>query len=250
MKIRYLSDIHLEFWPAPDELPSVGEDLIVLAGDICTSTHGIAWAQRTFTDVPVVYVMGNHEYYGSDYNRLLGEARAMCARGNVHLLENASLDLNGFRILGCTLWTDFNLFGAERRSEALQEARYSMADYTYIRANGFCVWPAFTADRCHESRSWLMAQMEAADRPLIVATHHAPVYDTVNPNFDGDFSNTNFHNHWPELFRPPVKLWIHGHNHWCHQKAVNGIPVVTNQRGYPDESLSAFKWDRVVEVLP
>jgi hypothetical protein len=251
MKIRYFSDIHLEFWPSPKELPFIGEDLVVLAGDIGVGKKGIVWAQRMFPDRPVVYVMGNHEFYGFDHGQLLAECRAMCAGSNVHLLENDSIDIGDFRVLGCTLWTDFLLFGEDRFDEGLGIARDYMSDYQWIRTGGFQIWPGFTADRCHESRQWLEDQLANSDRPVVVVSHHAPVIDTVNPRFLGQFSNVCFHNHWPEIFRPPMKLWIHGHHHWCDEKSVNGISVVTNQRGYPTEGgLPGFDWDRVVEVLP
>lgn len=251
MKIRYLSDLHLE-WEAPpaDFRPSVGEDLVVLAGDIHVDRAGIEWALKTFTDVPVLYVLGNHEFYGSDFGRVLGDARAMCAGTNVHLLENDAIDIGGIRFLGCTLWTDFALCGAETIAEAMREAKRNMADYMLVRTNGFTLWPGFTADRCAESKAWLSAQIDASPLPVVVVTHHAPTYDTFNGNFERDLMSANFHNDWPEMVRPPVKLWIHGHHHWCITHVHNGIPIVSNQRGYPYEGVPGFEWDRLVEVLP
>ena len=61
MKIRVLSDLHLEFedW-AP---PAVQADVVVLAGDIHGGTKGLAWAREEFPHTPIVYVPGNHEYF-------------------------------------------------------------------------------------------------------------------------------------------------------------------------------------------
>lgn len=64
MKVRVLSDLHLEFTQyQPDTLPSFGEDLVVLAGDIGEAERSIEWARRVIPDRPVVYVLGNHEFY-------------------------------------------------------------------------------------------------------------------------------------------------------------------------------------------
>lgn len=76
MRIRILSDIHIEFEPyRPSEVEA---DLVILAGDIGVGLDGIRWAQRHFPDLPVVYIAGNHEYYGHslpDY--LIGRTRVV-----------------------------------------------------------------------------------------------------------------------------------------------------------------------------
>lgn len=41
MKVRYLSDLHLEVHPSPADLAAGDEDLIVLAGDISSGVDGI-----------------------------------------------------------------------------------------------------------------------------------------------------------------------------------------------------------------
>lgn len=138
----------------------------------------------------------------------------------------------------------------ENKGTCVAEALDLMANYTSIKTHGVPLWPGFTAERCAESRAWLEDHIRSASQPLVIVTHHAPVLATFNPRFEGDISDASFHNHWPELFRPPVAIWIHGLNHWCHEKAVNDIPVVTNQRGYPGENVPNFSWDRMIEVLP
>ncbi len=64
MKIRYLSDLHVEFTGyMPSWIPPIGEDMVVLAGDIGVGVKGIEWAQQAFRDRTVLYVLGNHEFY-------------------------------------------------------------------------------------------------------------------------------------------------------------------------------------------
>ncbi|MBV8629118.1 MAG: metallophosphoesterase family protein, partial [Paraburkholderia sp.] len=70
MKIRVLSDLHLES-EEPELIPHAGADLVVLAGDIHNHAAGLRWAAETFDDeVPVVYVPGNHEYYDGEFGAL------------------------------------------------------------------------------------------------------------------------------------------------------------------------------------
>ncbi len=61
MKIHLMSDVHLEFDPSFTP-PYVDADITVLAGDIGYGIEGIEWAKKRFSR-PVVYVLGNHEYY-------------------------------------------------------------------------------------------------------------------------------------------------------------------------------------------
>jgi predicted phosphodiesterase len=61
-KLHILSDLHQEF--SSFQPPSTDADIIILAGDIWKGNKGVYWARDTFPDKPIVYVMGNHEFYG------------------------------------------------------------------------------------------------------------------------------------------------------------------------------------------
>jgi predicted phosphodiesterase len=85
MRIRVLSDLHLEFrnWHPPQ----VEADVVVLAGDIQVGAGGPHWARREFPDTPIIYVPGNHEYYGGKLQDVLAALRAEGERSWVHMLE-------------------------------------------------------------------------------------------------------------------------------------------------------------------
>ena len=250
MKIRVLSDLHLEFTDyIPADLPSSGEDLVILAGDIGIGTKGIEWAKAAIPDRQVIYVLGNHEFYKHDWDRLLVDAHAAAAGSNVTVLENEAVEIAGLRILGCSLWTDFRAMGRDSVSVAADIAQEQMVDYRLIRRNHRRdkLRPAHTMQRCLESRKWLETQIADADRPLLVVTHHAPTLRTLDPRFLLQLSNAAFHNDFDDLVRPPVRAWIHGHTHHSCQEDVGGIPVISNQLGYPGEE-TQFSWNFVVEV--
>jgi hypothetical protein len=250
MKIRVLSDLHLEFTRyEPKSLPSVGEDLVVLAGDIGVGTRGVEWAKAAFPDRPVVYVLGNHEFYGEDWTRLIVKARAAVSGSNVHLLENERFDLGPLRVLGCSLWTDFKAMGEAAAGAAMYLALEQMTDYRTIRKQQYKrrLRPFDTISRCLDSRRWLEQEIAAADRPVLVVTHHAPTTAVINPQEDPALTAA-FHNRFEELIRPPVRAWIHGHTHYTVQTMVNGISLVSNQRGYPDEGCG-FDWDYCINLV-
>ena len=133
MKIRILSDLHLEFqhWSPP----KADADIIVLAGDIDVGIRGIEWARRSFPSTPVVYVPGNHEFYGRHMWDLMEELLEEGKRFGVDVLDGRDLSIGGVRFLGATLWTDFALQGSDRGStdRAMDDAQYGMNDFRLIR---------------------------------------------------------------------------------------------------------------------
>ena len=76
MSLHIFSDLHLEF--APLEPPDIGADVVILAGDIHVQTLGVGWAVETFRR-PVIYVPGNHEYYGGHFKNTLTKMKERAA---------------------------------------------------------------------------------------------------------------------------------------------------------------------------
>ncbi len=120
IRVQIFSDLHLEFGPA--DLATTDAEVIILAGDIAPGLAGLETAHSIFSGRPVVYVAGNHEYYGQALPQLTDDLKAAARGTHVHFLENQELILQGVRFLGATLWTDFGLFG-----ETLREAATDVA---------------------------------------------------------------------------------------------------------------------------
>lgn len=109
MRIRVMSDLHQEF--GFTDLSFEGADVVILAGDINFGTKGIEWIKSTITDVPVIYVLGNHEYYKGSYSKTLNAIRQSASDTNVYVLENKAVVIDDVTFHGATLWTDFALLG-------------------------------------------------------------------------------------------------------------------------------------------
>lgn len=256
MKLHILSDLHLEFdrdqpWQPVRDLDF---DVLVLAGDICVHTHGLDWAIRNYPDKPVIYVIGNHEYYGAELHGLHREimARAASARSegfDVHVLDNEAIEIGGERFLGSTLWTDYQLFG--RGSEmgfAMNEARRYMNDHTVIRCAPLPHFtPAQALDLHILARSWLTHEL---NKPFagktVVVTHHLPSRRSVAPRFAHQVLSAAFASDLDRLVEQ-ADLWIHGHTHDNFDYRLGKCRVVCNPRGYPGEN-HAFRADWVVVV--
>lgn len=249
MRIRIYSDLHLEFDRFDAAFMQRGtEELVVLAGDIDVGIAGVHWAAKTFDHVPVAYVLGNHEYYHHEWDTLVDQCREAARGTNVHVLERDALDIGGIRVLGCTLWTDFALFGAEHRLRAEEWAERAVHDFKVIRhIDGSRLAAETTVNAFTESAQWLEQQINASDRPLLVVTHHAPTERTIDPSFVGRLSSAAFHSDLDRLLRPPVRMWVHGHTHYNTHALVKRVNVVTNQWGYPAEGVTGFRKDGLFE---
>lgn len=229
MKLLVYSDLHQEF--APFIPPKVEADVVVLAGDIHTKARGIQWANETF-DGQVVYVCGNHEFYGGHIDRTLQKMRG-AAGPRVRLLENETWVWNGTRFLGATTWTDFSSTGSPAVGMRVAAAR--MNDFQMIRADRCYrrLRPIDLMSRNATSRAWLARVLDTPfDGRTVVITHHAPVMSVI----DGprDHLTAAYTNHWPDLVEK-ADLWVFGHTHRAVDMRLGRCRIVSNPRGYPGE---------------
>jgi len=250
MKIRVLSDLHLEFFDWVP--PHVESDVVVLAGDIHSGVLGVEWARRQFPSTPVIYVPGNHEFYGGRLQDMLPALRSEARRFGVHLLDGDELVLEGARFLGATLWTDFALYGSARATidRALADANHFMNDFRMIRHGGGLFRPEHARDIHLGQVNWLAETLaKPFDGLTVVATHYLPHRQSIHPKYEQDQLNPCFASDLDHLVRAPVGLWIHGHTHESCDYVVNGTRVVCNPRGYlPMEPNRAFDSTWVVEL--
>lgn len=257
MNLWVLSDLHLDVnRRRPLELPDPrpAHDAVVMAGDLCQGIgEGLRFiAGEGLNAKPVLYVAGNHEFYGRDRHAELRDGRnAAAAVGNVHLLERDSITLGGIEFLGCTLWTDYLYAGIGEQARAMQWAAQRLNDHRLI-ANGPGVWlPRHCLDEHRLSRSWLAVRLaRKSPRVKVVITHHAPSRRSVEPRYQADLLTAAFASDLDELVGRAT-LWVHGHLHAPADYELNGCRVVANPRGYAGIGEDkAFNPKRVVAVRP
>lgn len=249
MRIRILSDLHVDLGTVV--LPRVEADITVLAGDVRPGKSALAWVLGNFPEKPVVYVLGNHEFYGRAVPKLIDDFRRMSAGTKIHVLENDCLYIDGFRILGCTLWTDFSLFGDP--GIAGRVAASVMNDYRRIRVS-----PEFrrlkgrdTAIFHARSLRWLQNQLDStAEHPTIIVTHHAPSSRSLDPEEAQEPISAAYASNLDELVAASrARLWIHGHIHRPTNYRIGETRVISNPRGYPFGAIAhSFDPGLVVEL--
>ena len=248
MRLHLLADLHLEFGGI--DIPTTDADVVVLAGDVDIGARGLKWIRSRFPDQQVVYVLGNHECYRQNLTDLTASLKRETEGSHVYFLENSSVELGGFTFLGCTLWTDFALRGNPQRDMFNAETRIN--DYRIIRfgTDDRVLRALDTVRLHHESISWLKTEL-ARHNPArtIVVTHHAPSPLSEAPGYAGGLLSPSFVSDLgPLIERSGIPLWIHGHTHYNVDYRLGATRIVSNQRGYPSESIARFNPGLVINI--
>jgi predicted phosphodiesterase len=273
VNIQLLSDLHLEsnhaFMPSPAE----GADVLVLAGDIGSYQTESALSAAGDNDfglqrfsplhgwpTPVLFVPGNHEYDGLDFDEAHARLQETCARLGITWLEREVLHLGGVRFVGTTLWTDFDALGplagqplpdpesakfpAHFHHPNSQYTRQLKARDKAFRAANYYLRKTMTtrqrepwlADGMREQalqcQDWLSHALSTPfDGSTVVVTHFAPSLHSADPRYGRVPGTAGFCNALDHLL-PHAQLWLHGHLHCPSDYTHNGCRVVANPLGY------------------
>lgn len=204
-KLHLISDIHLE--TGPYEIPAdLKYDILVAAGDISNSVEqSVPWLAAI--GKPVVFVLGNHEYWGpADLDGAVTKAKLLAKGTQVRVLERdaAFVEIEGYataRFLGATLFTNFGNLAESLVRESIRgsndfhqikAARYAEGPLRarverLCRRHGFYVpkpgqWHPVIAFLEHQaSIMWLEEQLKQPyhDGPTICVSHHSPSFQSL-----------------------------------------------------------------------
>lgn len=246
MKIAYISDLHNEFLretglPVPDIKLNEPVDVLVLAGDIDVQEYGAHYAvrQSELLGLPVIYVLGNHEFYQSDSLSVKDKVESLTRNTDVHFLDGDSVIINDVMFIGATLWTDFMLFGEAKHHLTISHASFNMTDYAEIRLPDKPFSPRLTVRDTllwHKLEKQFIEQalMMPAAKSIVVVTHHAPSLRCLPGHEQSDLISAAYasrldsliENHQPDA-------WIYGHVHGENSFNIGTTRICRNARGYP-----------------
>lgn len=232
-----ISDLHLEFrqgkekvfWEAfPKDLPEV----CLCAGDLTSLgmvnyiyvPHFIQLCARF---KQVIYVPGNHEYYGRSPASVDAELQYMESQlPKLKVLRTGeAYTYEGQRFIGDTMWFP------DRPEVHIH--RKLINDSIQIKT--LFPW-CFT----HSSLflNYLRSNIQEDD---IIITHHVPTDVDTNPIWKKSDTQAYFLNRNCELFLENAntikpKVWIYGHTHDKHDYKVGRTHFICNPIGYPGEN--------------
>lgn len=248
MRAQILSDIHLEFGLRDIDFSDC--DLLILAGDIHLGLKGYDWIFEKVKDIPVIYVLGNHEFYKNSYPKLIHKIKKEAKGSNVHVLENESIVIDGVTFHGMTLWTDFELFGDPRIAGF--ECQQKMNDYNLIRRD-----PSYSRLRSidthvvhNESLKWLDESLSnSGTSKNVVISHHAPSIKSIALKYREDLLSAGFASSLEDfILKHQPDFWIHGHIHEMADYKIGDTRIICNPYGYPDEKVEGYKDKMIIEI--
>lgn len=247
MKFLLMSDLHMEAGAKgfrPDPIADEKDVNLFLAGDICE-------IDKLNTIIPflidmsvrfknVVYVPGNHEFYHGHIHLAVDKLKNAINDAkdnmnnylyNVHFLNNDSVNIDGYNVIGSTLWTNMN----NHNPMAMWDAENGLNDYRLIKISGYRKLRAVDTYNEHvKCIRYLEKKLsDLAGQKNIVITHHAPSHLSIAPEYIGDRLNPAYISELSEFVdkHKPI-LWCHGHVHNSFDYMLYDTRVLCNPRGY------------------
>lgn len=233
MRLHVASDLHAEFYGRDgwDEVMASFDgqaDALVLAGDIMPLrfVDQVRDTLGPFCDryESVIYVPGNHEYYGSDplhCGTVLGAVENELS--NLVVLKNSVREVKGQKFYGGTMW--FQDLSTNWKH------KLNLNDFHLIRR--FEPWVY------NNEKNFREGLMKHADRTAVVVSHHLPSMGSCAPRYRAagmDSLNAFFVDYMDqEIALTQPKLWVHGHTHTPCDWNAGDTRVLCNPYGYPHE---------------
>lgn len=249
MKIAIFSDLHNEFtpWLPPEYLKTA--DVIIFAGDIDTGTKGIPWILKHFKQ-PVIYVLGNHEYFGGDIQSIDKQITELTRDTNIYFLNNDAIKIGDIYFVGATLWTDFMLFNEPQISKDIASRKmYDYKTINFIEDGKLRRFTVKDSIELHKKSLLFFNQFLPKKSKTVVITHHAPSIKSVSPKFLDQLSAAFASNLDNLILSNSVELWVHGHTHHNVDYMIGETRIISNQRGYiPEEGCANFNTKLCIDI--
>jgi Icc-related predicted phosphoesterase len=250
LKAQIFSDLHIDVYPIKAITVAADVDVVIVAGDTCEGVLRAFEHLRRLVPIhiPIVMVLGNHEYYRRFIPDELAVARTLALEFNIHLLENDTVALSSgtrggaiVRFIGATLWTDYRIFGEANLGVVMNACADAMNDHRRIGWQKQ-PWRRFRpreAALMHEqSRAYLETTLATSfDGPTVVVTHHAVHWSSVSAQFHNDHVTAAFVSDLSgliETYQP--ELWVNGHVHNSSDYRIGNTRIVCNPHGYGNEN--------------
>ena len=255
MKIRYMSDLHLDInkkfimnsiYISLEEyyehcFSNEQADVLILAGDLAElcRKHTISTflkAASCFHN-KIIWVFGNHEYYSQDCMPGIEEYSYVDLYERkfpkLTILLDDCVDIGDIRIYGSTLWSLI----------------FDKPHIVSKRLNDFNYIKGMTIDKYNQLHKEALNKIREAD---IVVTHHAPCINSVNAKYVGDMLNQCYYSNTLDyMLEHNIKLpqyWIHGHIHDPVNYLYKDTRVLSNPYGYGMEN-PQFSYDKFIEIF-
>jgi len=239
MKLRYLSDLHLEFIK-PEKINNFIKKIIPGNDEICILAGDIGNPYQANYDIFMNFISnnfkksfviaGNHEYYNS--TKFMKETNDYLIKyfqkfDNISFLDNTYEHYDNYCFIGTTLWSKIT------NPEYTINDVYNIPNFNYLKYNKLNI-------ECVDFLTNALSNNEKC----IVITHHLPSISLIDNKYK-TIASINY-NQWfycdmdslIETNKDKIKCWIYGHTHTPSNVMINQIPFLCNPIGYPNENVN------------
>lgn len=228
MKIRLLSDLHQEFYEDKRVYGNLGEDILIIAGDLAVGAKNVVQALMRFSinTADIIYIPGNHEFYNQNMDEFNDYVKRFTYGSNIHFLNPGFTRIKDVTFIGGTLWSEFN--------------KDNVAKFTCSRSiNDFHSIKGFNTDKCVElyveHAKFIKEAYEKLPGKKVIVTHFLPDTACISTQYRGpDPLNTYFANqlgNWISELKD-VPYWLFGHTHDNVDVTIGETRCIANPYGY------------------
>lgn len=247
MKFRVLSDLHLESNKFYYEW--MGEDVLLLLGDIHNSPNHINFLMTIPEYVKIIMIAGNHCFYNSDFdevNKTLKSFEEFLP--NYTYLNNESINIGNISIFGGTMWTDFLLYGYNDMPYVIQDAARYITDFKVIK-KGDRLWNTNDVIEQFEifNKEFDFWLRNSEGKTKVCLSHFLPSIVCADIKFAGSILNGYFASNQEDRVNL-VDFWFNGHTHCSYDFMFNDTRVVCNPYGYGKENEGGFNNNLIIEI--
>ena len=247
-KLTILSDLHIDINKDYDFSALKDQEFVIIAGDIAGNPPQV----KHFIENNIshgLFIEGNHLGYSKSgqYQIDFRQGAERWLRNEfkdspVKYLENDIYEHEDVIFIGCTLWTDFELYGQNYKEDAINVAWTRMNDYNYIMCEHdedlVKLFPRKTINWHIKSVNFIQKICkENPDKKIVIISHHAPSKKSIATQYRSSEVNPAYASDLEWLIEkyPNIKLWIHGHNHSNSNYNIGQCKVICNPFGYYNE---------------
>jgi len=230
-----ISDTHLNMWKYKSDqivpIYSLQTPNLILAGDIGdpdeqTLHLAIDLARQRYKRV--IYVPGNHEFYGREPGSKKNPAAVISwfqrlddQWSNFHFFYRRNEVFDGVRVLGATCWST---------------------------APSMTTWANTISEEGRKDIQFLEQGLSMSKEPVLIVSHYPSTLRVVKDNFKGKITQFNYGQDLERMYRNPLHTWAFGHIHEKHDFTLpyssslygNGkVRLLCNPYGYPNETIAS-----------
>lgn len=237
LRVSFISDIHLSeknklISKDLVKLRKSNVDVLLILGDISSDPSDwnefLQIIRKYFSVGPVLFLMGNHEYYSHDINTATKEyAQAIQNDNDAYILDNSNIIINGVNFIGSTLWSSFEL------GKDMSVAEKQVFAFKRVKNGDRYITKNEILEIHRQSLIFIQNSIQNSTFECnIVMTHYAPIIIKNLKKLSGfELDGAQCSPLENFIIKNKPQYWLYGHIHEPSKKVVGETILMNNAFG-------------------